>query len=70
MRITNYPAVNSNNKQVQIKKYEEEHPDVLGKYKLPVFKLSTGEHLNPLNSECTKFRIGESEIMVAILPEK
>ena len=69
-KIKRFIGVSTEKKQVTIIKTEEEHLNVPGKFKIPVFTLSTGEHLNPLDKECTKFQILDSEIKVAIIQEK
>lgn len=69
-RIKRFIGVSIDEKQVTIIKTEEEHQNAPGKFNVPVFTLSTGEHLNPLNKECTKFQILDSEIKVGIIQEK
>lgn len=67
MKIEYFVGVTSENKQVKVVKRTEPIPGHPGKDKIPIFELSTGEHLNPLDRDLVIFRIGDSEIKVAIL---
>lgn len=68
--IEQFVGVTSERKQVKIIKITEPINGYPGKYKIPSFKLSTGEHLNLIDKENMKFSILGTNAFVWIVRDQ
>lgn len=68
-KIEHFIGVTSEKKQVKVIKITEPMKGYPGKFKLPIFQLSTGEHLNPIDKENIRFSIIGTNTLVGIIPD-